>query len=187
MKVPVLLPNIFDHPFTYTSKEKLKKCVKHFNQEDLSFVIHLGDFIDRNFSSFDEILPIYNSLHAPGYHVLGNHDFEVADEYKELVPKKLGMPSKYYDFKIKNWRFICLDGNDLSFIDAFFAGAFTVPGDGCIDYKLFLKILKGFNYKGWLVVEAEQDPAKANPFKYAKIGYNYLSKTAKGCGFNIIS
>ncbi|MEK9784277.1 MAG: hypothetical protein VW312_06495, partial [Opitutales bacterium] len=49
-------------------------------------------------------------------HVLGNHDFEVADEYKELVPKKLGMPSKYYDFKIKNWRFICLDGNDLSFI-----------------------------------------------------------------------
>jgi predicted phosphodiesterase len=90
--------------------------VEHFNKEDLSFVIHLGDFIDRNFSSFDEILPIYNSLHAPRYHVLGNHDFEVADEYKELVPKKLGMPSKYYDFKIKNWRFICLDGNDLSFI-----------------------------------------------------------------------
>ena len=90
--------------------------MEHFNKEDLSFVIHLGDFIDRNFSSFDEILPIYNSLNAPGYHVLGNHDFEVADEYKELVPKKLGMPSKYYDFKIKNWRFICLDGNDLSFI-----------------------------------------------------------------------
>jgi predicted phosphodiesterase len=98
------------------SKEKLQQCVEHFNKEDLSFVIHLGDFIDRNFSSFDEIIPIYNSLHAPGYHVLGNHDFEVADEYKELVPKKLGMPSKYYDFKIKNWRFICLDGNDLSFI-----------------------------------------------------------------------
>ena len=98
------------------SKEKLKKCVKHFNQEDLSFVIHLGDFIDRNFSNFDDLLPIYNSLDAPGYHVLGNHDFEVADEYKEIVPKKLGMPSKYYDFKIKNWRFLCLDGNDLSFI-----------------------------------------------------------------------
>ena len=90
--------------------------MEHFNKEDLSFVIHLGDFIDRNFSSFDEILPIYNSLEAPGYHVLGNHDFEVADEYKDQVPRKLGMPSKYYDFKIKNWRFICLDGNDLSFI-----------------------------------------------------------------------
>ena len=50
-----------------------------------------------------------------------------------------------------------------------------------------LTVLKNRNYQGWLVVEAEQDPAKANPFEYAKIGYNYLSKTAKECGFNIIS
>ncbi|NDH15660.1 MAG: hypothetical protein EBY48_00990 [Opitutae bacterium] len=98
------------------SKEKLHQCVEHFNKEDLSFVIHLGDFIDRDFSSFDEILPIYDSLDAPGYHVLGNHDFEVADKFKERVPSKLGMPSKYYDFLIKDWRFVCLDGNDLSFI-----------------------------------------------------------------------
>jgi len=68
------------------SQEKLKQCVEHFNQENLSFVIHLGDFIDRDFSSFDDLLPIYQSLHAPGYHVLGNHDFEVADEYKKQVP-----------------------------------------------------------------------------------------------------
>ena len=77
--------------------------------------------------------------------------------------------------------------NDSTFRQAFLDGAFTVPGDGCIDYKPFLKILKNRNYEGWLVVEAEQDPAKANPFKYAKIGYNYLSKTAKDCGFDIIS
>ena len=44
-----------------------------------------------------------------------------------------------------------------------------------------------FSYKGWLVVEAEQDPIKANPFEYAKIGFNYLSKTAKECGFEIIN
>jgi inosose dehydratase len=77
--------------------------------------------------------------------------------------------------------------NDSTFRQAFLDGAFTVPGDGCIDYKPFLTVLKDKNYEGWLVVEAEQDPAKANPFKYAKIGYNYLSKTAKECGFNIIS
>ena len=77
--------------------------------------------------------------------------------------------------------------NDSTFRQAFLDGAFTVPGDGCIDYKPFLTILKNRNYEGWLVVEAEQDPAKANPFEYAKIGYNYLSKTAKECGFNIIS
>jgi len=77
--------------------------------------------------------------------------------------------------------------NDSTFRQAFLDGAFTVPGDGCIDYKPFLTVLKNRNYEGWLVVEAEQDPAKANPFKYAKIGYNYLSKTAKECGFDIIS
>ena len=77
--------------------------------------------------------------------------------------------------------------NDSTFRQAFLDGAFTVPGDGCIDYKPFLTVLKNRNYEGWLVVEAEQDPAKANPFEYAKIGYNYLSKTAKECGFNIIS
>ena len=77
--------------------------------------------------------------------------------------------------------------NDSTFRQAFLDGAFTVPGDGCIDYKPFLKILKEKNYSGWLVVEAEQDPSKANPFEYAKIGYNYLNKTAKECGFEIIS
>tara|TARA_X000000950_G_scaffold184531_1_gene223477 strand:+ start:1149 stop:2048 length:900 start_codon:yes stop_codon:yes gene_type:complete len=77
--------------------------------------------------------------------------------------------------------------NDSTFRQAFLDGAFTVPGDGCIDYKPFLKVLKDNNYKGWLVVEAEQDPSKANPFEYAKIGYNYLSKTAKECGFDIVS
>ena len=77
--------------------------------------------------------------------------------------------------------------NDSTFRQAFLDGAFTVPGDGCIDYVPFLKVLKNKNYNGWLVVEAEQDPAKANPLKYAKIGYNYLSTTARKCGFDIIN
>ena len=77
--------------------------------------------------------------------------------------------------------------NDVTFRQAFLDGAFTVPGDGCIDYVPFLKALKEKKYSGWLVVEAEQDPAKANPFEYAKIGFNYLSKTAKKCGFEILN
>ena len=77
--------------------------------------------------------------------------------------------------------------HDITFRQAFLDGAFTVPGDGCIDYKPFLKVLHKKKYEGWLVVEAEQDPAKANPFKYAKIGFNYLSRTAKECGFEIIN
>jgi inosose dehydratase len=75
--------------------------------------------------------------------------------------------------------------NDLSFRAAFLEGAFTVPGDGCIDYKPLFDILKTRDYSGWLVVEAEQDPAKANPFEYAKIGYKYLIETLKSSNIEI--
>ena len=75
--------------------------------------------------------------------------------------------------------------HDYSFRQAFLEGAFTVPGDGCIDYKPFFELLKKQNYSGWLVVEAEQDPAKANPFEYAKIGYKYLIETLKSANLEI--
>ena len=75
--------------------------------------------------------------------------------------------------------------HDYSFRQAFLEGAFTVPGDGCIDYKPFFDLLKEQNYSGWLVVEAEQDPAKANPFEYAKIGHKYLIETLKSANVEI--
>jgi len=64
--------------------------------------------------------------------------------------------------------------NDRSFLDAVIAGAFTVPGDGCIDFQAIAIVLKGMNYEGWIVVEAEQDPAKAPPFEYSKMGYEHI-------------
>jgi sugar phosphate isomerase/epimerase len=60
----------------------------------------------------------------------------------------------------------------LSFLDAVVAGVFTVPGDGCVDYPSVLRELPGFS--GWAVVEAEQDPAKAHPLTYARMGYSNL-------------
>lgn len=74
---------------------------------------------------------------------------------------------------------------DLSFREAFLEGAFTVPGDGCIDYKPLFDILKKNNYSGWLVVEAEQDPKKANPLEYAIKGYKYLIETLKQSNIEI--
>ena len=73
-----------------------------------------------------------------------------------------------------------------SFRQAFLEGAFTVPGDGCIDYLPLIRILKKNNYNGWLVVEAEQDPTKANPLEYAKKGFNYLSSICKEINLDII-
>jgi inosose dehydratase len=69
-----------------------------------------------------------------------------------------------------------------SFLDAVLNGVFTVPGDGCIDYSTLFTLLKKNEYQGWLVVEAEQDPAVANPLTYATLGYNNLSHLAKEAG-----
>jgi len=63
---------------------------------------------------------------------------------------------------------------DLSFLDAVLSGVFTVPGDGSVDYPPIFAELKRLKYAGWLVVEAEQDPAKAHPLTYAKMGNDYL-------------
>jgi inosose dehydratase len=71
---------------------------------------------------------------------------------------------------------------DSSFLDAVVAGVFTVPGDGAIDYAPLFGVLKEAGYQGWLVVEAEQDPAKAHPLTYARLGYRYLSATAAEAG-----
>ena len=67
-----------------------------------------------------------------------------------------------------------LDKSNESFLDAVLKGAFTVPGDGNINFKEIVEVLAQNNYQGWFIVEAEQDPAKANPFEYAKIGYKEL-------------
>ncbi len=63
---------------------------------------------------------------------------------------------------------------DSSFLDAVRGGVFTVPGDGCIDFPAIFTILEENNYEGWMVVEAEQDPAKANPFVFAKMARDYI-------------
>lgn len=96
------------------SPAKLEQAVSHLNSIDLDFVIHLGDFIDRDYESFQVVLPIWERLRMPAHHVLGNHDFSVDDEYKSSIHSLLDMPAKYYDFSVKGWRFVVLDGNDIS-------------------------------------------------------------------------
>lgn len=61
-----------------------------------------------------------------------------------------------------------------SFLNGVINGTFTVPGDGALDYAAVLSTLKNAGYEGWLVVEAEQDPAVAPSYEYAKKGYDTL-------------
>lgn len=66
-----------------------------------------------------------------------------------------------------------------SFLTAVRKGAFTVPGDGKIDFNPIMKQIIEANYKGWIVVEAEQDPAVANPFEYAVKAKRYIDTLAQ--------
>ena len=72
-----------------------------------------------------------------------------------------------------------------SFLDSVVAGVFTVPGDGTVDFTAALQPLHAVGYAGWMIVEAEQDPAKANPLQFARQGYAHLSATAQSLGFDV--
>ena len=61
-----------------------------------------------------------------------------------------------------------------SFLTAVRNGAFTVPGDGCVDFDPIFALLADSGYEGWLLVEAEQDPAKANPLEYAQKARKFI-------------
>ena len=67
---------------------------------------------------------------------------------------------------------------NFSFAKAVRRGVFTVPGDGGMDFVPLFKVLAEISYQGWMVVEAEQDPAQANPLEYARMGREYIRRTA---------
>lgn len=93
---------------------KLKTAVEWLSKQALPFTLHLGDFIDRDFKSFDAVLPLLAGLGHPVRHLLGNHDYDVADGEKARVTARLGMPGDWYSFASGGVRFVMLDTNDLS-------------------------------------------------------------------------
>ena len=100
------------------SAAKLGKCIADFNSKNLDFIINLGDTIDHKLSSFDPILEEFKAAKAPVHHLLGNHDFDVEPEERLLVPALMDIPGPpyYRSFSVADWRFVFLDGNELSLV-----------------------------------------------------------------------
>jgi inosose dehydratase len=69
---------------------------------------------------------------------------------------------------------------DWSFLTAVINGAFSTPGEGCVDFAAVIAILRKAGYRGWLVVEGEQDPAVAPAYRYADMAYRYLRALVDG-------
>jgi inosose dehydratase len=80
-----------------------------------------------------------------------------------------------------------LDRTKQSFLDAVALGAFTVPGDGSLDFETIVKRLAHYGYEGWFVVEAEQDPVKSPPLKMAQIGHKELMRVMTAAGYEVVA
>ena len=78
-----------------------------------------------------------------------------------------------------------LDRNTASFLDAVISGAFTVPGDGTLDFEAIVKRLASYGYEGWFVVEAEQDPVANPPLAMAKTGHQELLRVMQAAGYEV--
>lgn len=108
-----------DHPaagsrYYRQSLSKLSDCVSDLKNQDLAFTVHVGDLIDRDFASFGQISPLLAPLTHNVYQVLGNHDFSVeADELGEVLGV-MGLERGYYDVVRDGWRFIMLNGTEVS-------------------------------------------------------------------------
>lgn len=78
-----------------------------------------------------------------------------------------------------------LDRSKQSFLDAVALGAFTVPGDGSLDFAAIVQLLADYGYEGWFVVEAEQDPRKNPPLEMAQVGYKELMRVMTAASYTV--
>jgi inosose dehydratase len=151
---------------------------------DLSYHHHMGAMVqdaeDIDWlmeGSTDDLTLLYDTGHL---HFAGADPVAVLDKWGHRV----------HHVHFKDVRQPVLDwvySEDKSFLDGVAAGVYSVPGDpeGCIDFQTVTDKLKAMDYDGWIVVEAEQDPTKAPPFEYSKLGYNFITQICGRSGLQI--
>lgn len=143
----------------------------------LSYHHHMGtmiqtiDEVERLLNETDER---YVSLNFDcGHFHFANEDS--IEALKKFLPRTSHIHLKDVRNSVKDRAY----KDNLSFLKSVKLGVFTVPGDGDIGMNPIGDIIHQSDYNGWVVVEAEQDPSIANPFEYAKKGYQYLTETLK--------
>lgn len=150
------------------AKEKNMKIVYHHH---MGTVVQTTEEIDKLMDMTDDNL-VY-LLFDTGHLVYSGEDpVAIVKKYAKRI-KHVHLKDVRPEMKEK------VKKESLSFLRGVRLGAFTVPGDGCIDFEPIFKVLADSDYEGWMLVEAEQDPAIANPLEYAIKGRGYIRKTAK--------
>lgn len=100
------------------------------------------------------------------------------EDYMDVLKKYAGRVRHVHLKDIRPEVISEVKAKDLSFLDGVRMGAFTVPGDGALDFKPIFDVLEAVGYEGYVLVEAEQDPAKANPLEYAIKARRYIREVS---------
>jgi inosose dehydratase len=144
---------------------------------------HLGTVVERQ-EDLDRLLAVTGEKVGltldTGHAVLGGFD------PAETIRRHSGRIVHVHCKDIRPDVFGALARRDGSFLDGVLDGMFTVPGDGAIDFAEVLGALADIGYEGWVVVEAEQDPALADPRQYGDFGLRTLERMAERAGLERI-
>lgn len=107
-------PDMAHQRYYRQSLRKLATAIAGLNKWPLDFVATLGDLVDRDWASYQAVLPLYRILRHPHVTVMGNHDADTLSRYLAAHQPPLGLPKHYFQFRIAGYRFIFIDGNDIS-------------------------------------------------------------------------
>jgi len=162
-----------DEVKAYAAKlTELAKWVKDTGMT-LSYHHHMGSMIE-DAEDIDWLMegsgPEVTLLYDTGHLVFAGADpLAVLDKWGDRV--------HHVHFKdVRKDKLAWVREGNRTFLDGVAGGVYSVPGDpeGCIDFQAITDRLKKMDYKGWIVVEAEQDPALAPPYDYSKIGFDHI-------------
>ena len=160
---------------------RLNAVAAYVNERGLRFAYHhhLGTVVETGdeLRRFFEVTGDHVGLTLDTGHSLcgGIDPLKVISERPERV-------SHVHCKDVRRNRYNRLRAGGASFLDGVVSGMFTAPGDGIYDYEPFLGALASVGYDGWIVIEAEQDPALANPYTYQQLGLRTLQNIAAEVG-----
>ena len=163
---------------------RLTKLADHVEKEGLRFAYHhhLGTVVERG----EDVAAFLRHTGARvgftidcGHAALGG--FNAVDLIRSAPERVAHVHCK----DVRGQVFERLGGARANFLDGVLAGMFTVPGDGVLDFAVVMQALADIGYSGWVIVEAEQDPAIADPRAYAFMGLEWLRKEAGEAGLEV--
>lgn len=160
-------PKLTDEDFKKLASglEELGKLA-HEKGMEIAFHHHMGTGVE-SLEEIDRIMDMTDPDLVPLLFDTGHTTF-AGEDAAEVLRKYVNRVSHVHFKDLRSDVLEKVKKDKLSFLEAVKEGIFTVPGDGdLVDWDEIFKILDENNYEGWIVVEAEQDPAKADPLEYA--------------------